>query len=803
LEDPRTQDTSSFHSVEDDTKNRNQIKMTEANEAKLKEELEVEEEQLDEEGLKKKGYDVVLFGTGLTQSILASALARAGKSILHCDGNDFYGEKDAVMSFGSMMDWYSEKNSANADKNVVELNTGGVLSSFKIHSISDHNKFQFKEEMEVVTPYGVGIVQSLPFSQPSDKHATTNSGHHTSSLVIKLNKWVMANGKSPAAYFGYHENNLSNEQRNLSQPLDISQKEGSITKYFVEAHDIIPTNTFQYQKYILAQKRFYALDLTPGLLYANGDAVNGMIESGVSEYCEFKSLLGLYLFMNDSNSSRIKKSTDSTNTQKFQLSRVPCSKRDVFQTKLLSPVDKRKLMKFLQIASDYAVAKSSSKSGNDGVEGEDKEEADSTKSTDSDVADSSSSMDKQTQMSEEEVVTSLNERQLQQGRSLYRPQNKAVSTSELEVLQECIKDGMDFNRYLEVEHKLTDRLRNIVIYAMALGSHNHDSNTYSTKEGMNDLSQHLQSLGRYGGTAFLVPIYGTGELSQAFCRSAAVHGGTYLLRRGVSKVLLENDDLRLRGVVLEDSNAEKKIEKEIATQHVVVPSTVLVSRATDSASKSRVYRRISILRGKLVHDAGSDGGNGIDQRHVIIVPPHTVGNANVIHGIALDESVNVAPSFYDSKFTSTVLHLTTIIDNDDHVSSDVDILQNTVQSLIQNQLDSSKTNLEEIHHFSFSFDNEDPFLEGSQLEISTNGLHVCKNQGHSITVEAAFREAEMIFKKICPRFDFLKLSNEMEEIVKETRFGTTEDDDHEKMMLESAMNMMTSTADKDSKIPIR
>ena len=47
----------------------------------------------------------------------------------------------------------------------------------------------------------------------------------------------------------------------------------------------------------------------------------------------------------------------------LELSRVPCSKGDVFQTKLLSPVEKRRLMKFLQLASDYAVAEHSAKLG--------------------------------------------------------------------------------------------------------------------------------------------------------------------------------------------------------------------------------------------------------------------------------------------------------------------------------------------------------------------------------------------------------------------------------------------------------
>ena len=55
------------------------------------------EAKRDEEGLLLE-YDVIVCGTGLVQSIVASALARAGKSVLHCDGASQYGELDAVWS---------------------------------------------------------------------------------------------------------------------------------------------------------------------------------------------------------------------------------------------------------------------------------------------------------------------------------------------------------------------------------------------------------------------------------------------------------------------------------------------------------------------------------------------------------------------------------------------------------------------------------------------------------------------------------------------------------------------------------
>ena len=48
-------------------------------------------------------------------------------------------------------------------------------------------------------------------------------------------------------------------------------------------------------------------------------------------------------------------------------------------------------------------------------------------------------------------------------------------------------------------------------------------------------------MSRYGsGTgAFLLPVYGGGELPQAFCRVAAVAGAVYVLRQGIGQFLLD------------------------------------------------------------------------------------------------------------------------------------------------------------------------------------------------------------------------------------------------------------------------
>merc|ERR1712126_532105 len=80
---------------------------------------------------------------------------------------------------------------------------------------------------------------------------------------------------------------------------------------------------------MLKQSRKFNIDLTPRLLFSRGDMVELLISSNISRYTEFKSVTRV-MTMLDGN-----------------LEQVPSSRSDVFNTKKISVVEKRILMKFL------------------------------------------------------------------------------------------------------------------------------------------------------------------------------------------------------------------------------------------------------------------------------------------------------------------------------------------------------------------------------------------------------------------------------------------------------------------------
>lgn len=57
------------------------------------------------ESLAETQWDVVISGTGLAQSLLALALSRSGKKVLHVDKNPYYGGAEAAFSLQEAQEW--------------------------------------------------------------------------------------------------------------------------------------------------------------------------------------------------------------------------------------------------------------------------------------------------------------------------------------------------------------------------------------------------------------------------------------------------------------------------------------------------------------------------------------------------------------------------------------------------------------------------------------------------------------------------------------------------------------------------
>uniref|UniRef100_A0A1Q3FC76 Rab proteins geranylgeranyltransferase component A n=1 Tax=Culex tarsalis TaxID=7177 RepID=A0A1Q3FC76_CULTA len=97
-------------------------------------------------------------------------------------------------------------------------------------------------------------------------------------------------------------------------------------------------------------------------------------------------------------------------------------------------------------------------------------------------------------------------------------------------------EGKTFLEYLK-SHKLTPNLIHYLLYTIAMGN-----DRTSCRQGLEGVKKFLLSLGRYGNSPFLFPMYGCGEIPQCFCRLCAVFGGIYCLSKSIEGINFKHSE---------------------------------------------------------------------------------------------------------------------------------------------------------------------------------------------------------------------------------------------------------------------
>ncbi len=110
------------------------------------------------------------------------------------------------------------------------------------------------------------------------------------------------------------------------------------------------------------------------------------------------------------------------------------------------------------------------------------------------------------------------------------------------------------------------------------------------RDALKKMQLYMDSLGKYGDSPFLYPIYGLGGLPESFSRLCAIHGGTYMLNTKVDEILMKD------GKVVGIRSGEEEAK---APMVICDPTYVLNSKDGALASKvkpiGKVIRAICIL----------------------------------------------------------------------------------------------------------------------------------------------------------------------------------------------------------------
>ncbi|CAM9267647.1 unnamed protein product, partial [Ectocarpus sp. 13 AM-2016] len=678
-------------------------------------------------------YDAIVLSTGLGSSILAAALAKAGKSVLYLDCHEYYGQDSASFSFTQLLDWAEANDRKNQGGKGGVADHGGQTCAISTNDAAKmfdnadawtaiaraHARNELKKEQEMkataelegragnsdepgaestaewedikgqqqgsqdaataataATATAAATASAAaaasaseqyspntnqPEQQQDDREEEEPTAEETAAEKTAVDAAAAARLQAldlhllPLSYHGCRTRAgapsdacvpererrkvaedaaaasgrfLGGRQPQPSHPAWAGRRDPTIKRDGGadggEVEGVHPsfwgyrTERRPGAADLVRLSRSFNLDLTSQVLLATGPAVDALVNSGVASYLEFKDMQALYL------ASDIAAPASSA------------AGADVFGTKLLTPLEKRRLMKFLLFASDWGLQR----------RGED--------------------------------ILSRNEAGLGRGRSLRRPQNREAASGDFDADAHA---GKPFSGFLR-GCGLPERVRAMITHALALlpgGDEGGEGGGVTTEEGLEAVYRHLSALGRFGETAFIAPLYGVGELSQSFCRMAAVHGAICMLRRQLRGAVVDRNSGRCVGVVDDAGRAfacsflvvggeffaaspptstqqptKTPVPEHLSAPHPPPPPSpeTLPTAGTGSSSRvrGRLLRRVVLASGPVAPE-----GRG---RGLCVLPPglQSIGNPAAVHVVSLDDTTAACP---ENLGGACVIHLTT------------------------------------------------------------------------------------------------------------------------------------------------
>ncbi|XP_010893001.1 rab proteins geranylgeranyltransferase component A 1 [Esox lucius] len=287
-------------------------------------------------------FDVIILGTGLSESVIAAACSRVGQRVLHVDRRSYYAGNWASFTFNGLLSWIEEYKQAGpsdeaAQEKVEEGEEALALSSLDT-SITNVEVFCYAseepEEVEEGVKDGAAAAWSVPQTPDSEGEVERclleSSSVEEEEAVLAGDEVAQASGPDAGAEETQPEGEVPPQAyETQGEWQDEQQASPSPAESQPE-----PKKQITYTKIVKEGRRFN-IDLVSKLMYSRGSLVDLLIKSNVSRYAEFKNVTRILTYRNG------------------KVEQVPCSRADVFGSKQLTVVEKRMLMKFLTFCLDF------------------------------------------------------------------------------------------------------------------------------------------------------------------------------------------------------------------------------------------------------------------------------------------------------------------------------------------------------------------------------------------------------------------------------------------------------------------
>nr|XP_023024795.1 rab proteins geranylgeranyltransferase component A 1 [Leptinotarsa decemlineata] len=287
---------------------------------------------------------------------------------------------------------------------------------------------------------------------------------------------------------------------------------------------------------------------------------------------------------------------------------------------------------------------------------------------------------------------------------------------------------------------LTPNLIHYVLYAISMSSD--ETPCY---QGVENAKRFLNSIGRFGKTPFLFSMYGSGEITQAFCRLSAVFGGTFALSQPLS------------GFVTSDNKFKSLV---VGTQHIEADYLVMgIEKAPEKFVKS--IKKEYISRGVFITDRSIMKS---EKEHLTLLfyPPEK--NKSTVTLIEMGSLTGTCPK------KLFVVHLI----SKQNTSPEEDF-KHVIENLFV--FHSQKENLEvdqkPVVLWSSYFSLSDTSNCNLRVGVPEN-VFLCPGPDLDLDYDMSVDKAKEIFRQIYPDLEFLPRAPDPEEIIIEGEDNTQE-----------------------------
>jgi len=162
----------------------------------------------------------------------------------------------------------------------------------------------------------------------------------------------------------------------------------------------------------------------------------------------------------------------------------------------------------------------------------------------------------------------------------------------------------------------------------------------SSLKTIENIKLYMNSVGKYGESPFIYPIYGLSGLAEGFSRLCALYGGTYMLNRDCDEILYDEEG-KFKGI---------KSQGEVAFGKVLIadPNYIAKLEPHKVVSKGKIVRCICILNHPIPKTKDMPSTQ-------IIIPQKQVGRKNDIFIASLNFTHCVCQKGYYLAIISTIL----------------------------------------------------------------------------------------------------------------------------------------------------